>query len=64
MVYLDYYTLNLMPLLVYRKVLFGVDIHRYIQCLASGATSAFPNRLSRPSSLHLQCISCPLLAST
>ena len=36
LVYLKYCTLNLMHLMVYRKVLFGVDIHRYIQCLASG----------------------------
>ena len=27
LVYLKYYTLNLMPLMVYPKVLFGVDIH-------------------------------------
>ena len=33
-VYLEYWTLNL-PLMVYPKVLFGVDIHRSIQCLAS-----------------------------
>ena len=36
--YLKYYTLNLMPLMVYPKVLSRVDIHRYIQCLASGVT--------------------------
>ena len=36
LVYLTYYTLNRMPLMVYPKVLFGVDIHRHIQCLASG----------------------------
>ena len=34
--YLKYWTLNLMPLTVYPEVLFGVDIHLYIQCLASG----------------------------
>ena len=36
LVYLEYYTLNLMPLMVYPEVLFGVDIRRYIQCLAPG----------------------------
>ena len=36
-VYLKYYTLShLVPLMVYPKVLFGVDIYRYIQCSASG----------------------------
>ena len=30
LVYRKYWTLNLMPLMVYPKVLFGVDIHRYI----------------------------------
>ena len=35
-VYLKYYFLNLMSPMVYPKVLFGVDIHRYIQCLGSG----------------------------
>ena len=34
-----YYTLNLMPLMVYPKVLVRVDIHRNIQCLTSGAAS-------------------------
>ena len=37
-VYLKYWTLSLMPLKVYPKVLVEVDIHCYIQCLASGAT--------------------------
>ena len=36
---LKFYTLNLMPLMVYPKVLFGVDFHRYVQCLASGLRS-------------------------
>ena len=37
LVYLKYWTLNLMPLKVYPKILFGVNIHRYIQSLAFGA---------------------------
>ena len=32
-------TVNLMPLMVYLKVLVGVEIHHYIQCSASGPTS-------------------------
>ena len=36
LVYLKYYTLNLMPLMVHPKVRRGVDIHPYIQYLASG----------------------------
>ena len=36
LVYFKYWTLNLVPLMVYPKVLVGVDIHLYIQCLASG----------------------------
>ena len=36
LVYLKYYTPYLMPLMVYPKVLFEVDIHLYIQFLASG----------------------------
>ena len=35
LVYLQYHTLNLMPLVVYPKVLFGVNIHCYIQGLGS-----------------------------
>ena len=36
LVYLKYWTLNLVPLMVYPKVLSGVDIHHYIQYLPSG----------------------------
>ena len=39
LVYLKYWTLILMPLMVYPKVLCGVDIHRYIQCLAAGVNA-------------------------
>ena len=31
-VYLKYWTLNLMPVMVYPIVLFGVEFHQYIQC--------------------------------
>ena len=40
LVYLEYGTLNLMLLMVYPKVLFWVDIHHYVQCLASGRKCA------------------------
>ena len=36
LVYSKYWTLNRMPLMVYPKVLSGVDVHRYIPWLASG----------------------------
>ena len=42
LVYLKYWILNLMPLKVYPKVLFRVDIHLYIQYLASGASTPSP----------------------
>ena len=39
LVYHKYWTLNLLPLMVYPKVLLGVDIQLHIQCLASGSES-------------------------
>ena len=39
LVFLKYWTLNLIPLMVYPKVIKRVDIYRYIPCLASGASS-------------------------
>ena len=42
LVYLMYWTLNLMPLMVYPRILFGVNIHRYIQYLAYWRNTASP----------------------
>ena len=38
-----YGTLNLMPQMIYPEVLFMVDIHCYIQCLAFGESYPFRN---------------------
>ena len=40
LVYLKYYTLNLMPLMVYPRVKKRVDMYCYIPCLGCGPATA------------------------
>ena len=59
LVYLKYWTLNLMPLMVYLKILVRIDIHRHNQCLASGVPQA-PKWVFPAESSQLTGTSAPL----